>query len=501
MRVLLINPNRERMPFPVPPIGLCLVASAAEDAGHDVRLLDLCFDRRPRRAIIHTISDFDPEVVGVSIRNVDNTDCQHPVFYLPEIERDVIRLCREISPAPIVLGGSGFSILPAEVLTYTGCDWGVVGDGERAFVRLLDRFSRGVAPDFMPGLVRRHPDGKVTQSPADHIEDLDRLSPADVGHWVDIKAYERNGGGLNLQTKRGCQFRCVYCVYHAIEGRRYRLRSPASIGDEVADAVAAFQPATVEMADSTFNVPLDHAEAVCEELAGRRLPVRLQTSGINPGFVTAALLRAMERAGFVSMMITPESASDPVLRGLGKTFTKDDLIRATRLLGSTEMARFWFFLLGGTGETMETAKETFDFVETHIDARDLVFFATGIRIYPHTGIWHAAVEEGIIGPDQDLLRPTAYFSKHLDRDAFFDLVNRETCAHSNWIETVDGASHAAGRLATQALALLGFEPPFWPKIPLYNAVAGLFGVRRRLRRKRRRRAPQTVLAAETEDRR
>ena len=43
MRVLLISANQERSPDPVAPLGLCYVATAAADAGHDVETLDKGF--------------------------------------------------------------------------------------------------------------------------------------------------------------------------------------------------------------------------------------------------------------------------------------------------------------------------------------------------------------------------------------------------------------------------------------------------------------------------
>ena len=55
MRVLLINSNLKDDILAAPPIGLCYVASAAEVAGHEVRVLDLCFKRR--------LSCYDPKLI------------------------------------------------------------------------------------------------------------------------------------------------------------------------------------------------------------------------------------------------------------------------------------------------------------------------------------------------------------------------------------------------------------------------------------------------------
>ncbi len=50
--------------------------------------------------------------------------------------------------APIVVGGSGFTLLPEEVLDFLGADYGVVGEGERAFLELLGELSGNAHPSF-----------------------------------------------------------------------------------------------------------------------------------------------------------------------------------------------------------------------------------------------------------------------------------------------------------------------------------------------------------------
>src|SRR4026207_634845 len=83
-RVLLVSTNRERQPYPGVPSGLAGVASALDAAGHQVRFLDLCFERDPVEAASKAAHDFRPSVVGVSIRNIDNSDAIALRHYTPE---------------------------------------------------------------------------------------------------------------------------------------------------------------------------------------------------------------------------------------------------------------------------------------------------------------------------------------------------------------------------------------------------------------------------------
>src|SRR5689334_6345930 len=83
-RVLLVSTNRERQPFPVVPNGVACVAAALEAAGHEVRVADLCFARQPLAAARRAARDFAPDVIGVSVRNIDNSDLIALRHYTPE---------------------------------------------------------------------------------------------------------------------------------------------------------------------------------------------------------------------------------------------------------------------------------------------------------------------------------------------------------------------------------------------------------------------------------
>ena len=72
MRLLLINSNRYYQPWPIIPFGLCWIASAVEAAGHEVRVLDLCFSSRPEGEIESVVKAVQPHLIGISIRNIDN---------------------------------------------------------------------------------------------------------------------------------------------------------------------------------------------------------------------------------------------------------------------------------------------------------------------------------------------------------------------------------------------------------------------------------------------
>ncbi len=132
---------------------------------------------------------------------------------------------------------------------------------------------------------------------------LDRLAP-----------YERGGGAWAIHTKRGCPLRCLYCNYPGMEGHELRRRSAIDIVDEIQEVKASVGPRTFEFTDSTFNIPPGHAVEICEEILRRKLKVKLSAVGMNPLGMTEELSGLMKRAGFISLVITPDAANETMLR-------------------------------------------------------------------------------------------------------------------------------------------------------------------------------------------
>jgi len=80
MRALFISANTERINVPTMPLGLACVAEATRRAGHEIFLVDLMAESDPGDKIRRVIADFRPEIIGISIRNVDDQDMAKPRF-------------------------------------------------------------------------------------------------------------------------------------------------------------------------------------------------------------------------------------------------------------------------------------------------------------------------------------------------------------------------------------------------------------------------------------
>ena len=136
MKVLIISTNREKLPFPVVPIGAAKIVGALRKSGHVVDFLDLCFSRNIRRSIRKKVMQFHPDVIGLSIRNLDNCAYVQSHAYF-EGDRKIVRMIRSVSNVPIVIGGSAVSVAPGELAAYLDVDYAFAGEGERSFRAFL----------------------------------------------------------------------------------------------------------------------------------------------------------------------------------------------------------------------------------------------------------------------------------------------------------------------------------------------------------------------------
>ncbi|MFN3531437.1 MAG: B12-binding domain-containing radical SAM protein, partial [Candidatus Brocadia sp.] len=403
MNILIVIANRYKNPVPVMPVGACLVADAVEKAGYKVRVLDLMFERNPLNALETEFEKLKPDLVGLSVRNIDNNDMQNPVAFFKDL-KPLVDSIRSRTQATLVLGGSAVAVMPEELLRYTGADWAVLGDGEVVFPELVKALSQGRKPGGMPGIAWRE-DNVCKKNSGAAVRFSDGCLVPNFYRWINIHAYLSRLSTVPVQTKLGCHFKCVYCTYRKIEGHDYRLSASESVVDTIKH-LAALGLRDIEFVDNVFNSPYNHALAVCEGLARAHADVRLQSLELNPLFIDDDLLTAMEKAGFVGIGITVESASSIVLERLNKGFTVEDVFNAARVIQRHKLPCLWIFMLGGPGETEATVQETLLFAERFIRPEDVAFFNMGIRIYPGTELEQIARREDILAlSSEEMLEP------------------------------------------------------------------------------------------------
>ncbi len=156
--ILLIDTNTTPFneAYPVYPIGLDYLQGALQQVGfNNTHILDLRqaggevsnLDQRQTRSldiITQKVKETSWDIIGISIRNIDSTYPPDPTqlhqhYYLPQIKLyvDCVQAATN-NRTHIILGGSGFSMMPDEILGYLGGNcYGVVGPAEAVLPQLI----------------------------------------------------------------------------------------------------------------------------------------------------------------------------------------------------------------------------------------------------------------------------------------------------------------------------------------------------------------------------
>lgn len=418
-KVTLINPNR--MKPAVAPIALDYIADWLHVGGHEVEILDLCFSDDWAADVDSFFAASQPDLVGYTIRNTDDCYFASRDFFIP-CHKEIIDRVKSRIGAPVVLGGAGLSVAPEAILEFTGADYALAGEGEQALLLLSDRLDGSGVPGI-PGLVYRE-DGIIRSNPPEWMDLADL--PVRSRRWLDNERYFREGGQAGIETKRGCDRRCIFCADPAGKGRTCRLRPPSHVVAEIR-ALLDQGIDVYHLCDCEFNIPLSHAEDVCRAIIEAGLGDRIRWyTYATPRPFTDELADLMVHAGCQGIDFGADSGDDAVLLSLGRDFTSEDVRRTAEICHRHGITFMYDLLIGGPAETRESVVRTIDLMK-RIEP-DRVGVSIGVRVYNGTALGERVRREGvtpsnpalhgIIEGNESFLAPIYYLSPTVGMEVF-----------------------------------------------------------------------------------
>lgn len=449
-RVFLISSNLFTSPYPVYPLGMAVISSALSDKGHTVHQFDFIVEDKAEDLLEKEIREFDPDFIGISIRNIDNVDslCPDASWSLFN-EKHMVSLVRNCTNIPIIVGGSGFSAMPEEIMDYIGADYGVVGEGELILCDLIEALNNGGSA---PKIIRR------SEAP---IKGGEMCSPLWESRFMEF--YIRESGMVNLQTKRGCPHDCSYCVYPALEGKRFRFREPGSVVEDLKLLQKLYNADTVFFTDSVFNDSEGHCLELAEEIISSGLKIRW-SGYFRPKGIGAEELRLLKRSGLYAMEVGSDAGCDETLHNMGKGFYFKDVIDFNLASVKEEIPSAYFFIFGGPGETEKTLDEGLRNIR--MLKNSAYFIYSGARILPGAGLYHRALQEGILSEKDSLLKPVYYFSPHINIEAMNRTLEREAKDRPEFIFPPE-----KGTMMSEAMKTFGYKGLLWDKMISFDDKA------------------------------
>jgi hypothetical protein len=376
LNVALVNTNRVKPP--VAPIGIEYVAEALLAAGHSPCLLDLGFEEDWRGAVSSFFRTTPCGLVGVTLRNTDDCSFATRESFIPFLAA-VVGEIRRHTASPVVLGGSGFSVMPTSILVNSGADAGIWGEGEFIFPQIATLLEKNRSWSHLPNLVVKRRGGWHATSRS--YGDLNAL-PGVSRRFVDNRRYFAEGGQAGFETKRGCTGLCIYCADPVAKGAVVRTRSAGSVVGELRSLVEQGID-HFHTCDSEFNIPAWHALEVCESMKAAGLGEKTRWYAYcSPVPFGRDLARAMRRAGCVGINFGVDSGDPNMLRRLKRMHAPEDIQGVVRACKETGIRVMADLLLGAPGETRESVTATVELMKRM--EVDVVGVGVGLRVYRGT---------------------------------------------------------------------------------------------------------------------
>ncbi|MCF6175211.1 MAG: cobalamin-dependent protein [Victivallaceae bacterium] len=393
MNILLISTNTCNDPYVVYPLGMSVVTRVLLKAGHSIKQFDLLVTPEAN-ALDKVVNEFSPELIGISIRNVDSVNSMRENDHFIDNVTRVIKQLSTLTSAEVFLGGPGFSLIPEAILAATGANYGIAGEGEQAVLALIEKITAGQAVKQSISRGRIHIPGGAFYDPA------------------LVKFYNNETHMIPVQTKRGCSFNCVYCSYPQLEGPCFRPRDYEQVIDDISYLQNECGVELIYFVDSVFNDPDGNYLELLQLMRSRKIKIPW-VGFISPYKLTGDDVELMVETGFCWADVGGDGATDTTLKALGKQFSFDDIYNVCALLREHKVSVSNSFMFGGPSETEATVHEGIANILSMDWVTSTVF--PGIRIIPGTPLEKIAVKRGIIQQGQSLLDAVYYIEPGLTK--------------------------------------------------------------------------------------
>jgi len=389
MKVTLVNPpypqNAHQHP-PFIPLSLGYLGAICEKNGYEVRIIDCQGERLTHESFRRELERTDTDIVGITSATLT---------YKSALK--VAKISKEVFPDCItLLGGCHATFWDVNALNECpSLDIIVRKEGEITFLELLRKLENKENLDDVQGITFRRSGSIIRNEDRPYIENLDDL-PFPAHHLFNLKSYIKVGKLIiPVMTSRGCVYWCDFCTAVRMFGRKYRMRSPKNVVDEIEHVYTTFGVDQFTFYDDAFTVDPARTEAMCDEIMRRKLPIQWDCE-TRVDMINKPLLEKMRRAGCIAVWFGVESGCQMIIDKMHKKFTIEQTRKAFKTAHEVGLMTVASVILGFPGETEETAWETINFIKS-LDPADVGFYIA--TPYPGTPLYDLVKEKGWLKTD------------------------------------------------------------------------------------------------------
>jgi anaerobic magnesium-protoporphyrin IX monomethyl ester cyclase len=351
MQVTLVNPPyppRSHRHPPFIPLGIGYLAAVLEQNGYDVNVIDCQALKLTLNEVENELRKRQPDMVGLT----STTLTYKSALKIIEVAKKTLPNCLT------VIGGPHVTFWDEEALQECpSLDIVVRREGENTLLELVQRLDANKSFHDVVGTTCRK-DGKIVKNPdRPYIKDLDEL-PFPAVHLFPVEHFNKYGNIIfPVMTSRGCVYWCDFCTAVRMFGRKYRMRSPKKVVDELEFLYKKYGEKQYTFYDDAFTVNQARTEEICDEILRRGLKIKWDCE-TRVDMVSKDLLLKMKKAGCIAVWYGVEAGSEKVRDAMGKGISTQQTLNAFKWTKEAGLIAVASIILGFPGETKETAWES-----------------------------------------------------------------------------------------------------------------------------------------------
>jgi len=384
MQVTFVNP-----PYPVGshshppfiPLGIGYLAAVLEKNGYDVNVIDCQALKLTLSEVENELRKRQPDVVGLTSTTLT---------YKSALK--IIKVAKKALPNCLtVIGGSHVTFWDENALQECpSLDVVVRKEGEITLLEIVQRLEAGKSFHDVIGTTCRK-DGNVIKNPdRPYIENLDEL-PYPAVHLFPLEQFNKYGNIiLPVMTSRGCVYWCDFCTAVRMFGKRYRMRNPKKVVDELEYLHKKYGEKQYTFYDDAFTVNQKRTEEICNEIIKRGLKIKWDCE-TRVDMVSKDLLLKMRAAGCIAVWYGVEAGSQKVRDAMGKGISTQQTYNAFKWTQEAGLTAVASIILGFPGETKETAMESVKLLRKINPDEIGIYIATP---YPGTPMYDRVIKMG-----------------------------------------------------------------------------------------------------------
>ncbi len=388
-----------------PPLGPAYIGGMLKAHGFDVLNVDATqFSWEEIRELLRKEA---PDIVGISAMTIGR-----------KYAFETVKVVKECLPeAKVIMGGVHSSYRYEAILKLYPVDVVVLGEGEVTTLELVKAWDKKQDLASVKGIAYKDKEGKVLVTPPrDFVKNIDELPfPNYEGYNWDIypdasigilnteenKQYSHLPYSLML-TSRGCPLGCQFCSSTKFWGKKFRLRTPENVLDELEILYKEFGRRFINFADDSFSVNEQRVIEICKGIVKRKLDIKFKCS-TRVDFVSDEMAMWLKKAGCLSVSLGVESGSQKILNTIHKRINIDDIVTTFKLLSSKGLNPGALIMVGNPGESDETIQDTINLLN-RLGAYNCS--ASIAMVFPGTDLFALSKEKGLLEDD--------YFEKYDD---------------------------------------------------------------------------------------